>query len=46
MYASDYPHDQCMFPKSPDVLFSWRGLSDETLGKITSGNAEQYLRLL
>ena len=31
MYQSDYPHDQCAFPKSPDTVLGWTGLSNETL---------------
>lgn len=45
MYQSDYPHDQCAFPKSPDTVLGWSGLSDETLRKLFAGNAERYLRL-
>jgi predicted TIM-barrel fold metal-dependent hydrolase len=45
MYQSDYPHDQCLFPDTPDVVLSWN-LSDETKRKILSENAERYLRLL
>jgi hypothetical protein len=46
MYQSDYPHDQCEFPTSPDTVLGWTGLGDETLRKLFSGNAERYLRLL
>jgi uncharacterized protein len=46
MYQSDYPHDQCAFPKSPDAVLGWRGLGDETLRKLFAGNAERYLRML
>jgi predicted TIM-barrel fold metal-dependent hydrolase len=46
MYQSDYPHDQCAFPKSPDTVLGWSGLSDDTLRKLFSGNAERYLRML
>jgi predicted TIM-barrel fold metal-dependent hydrolase len=46
MYSSDYPHDQCAFPKSPDTMLAWKGLSNETLTKLFSGNAERYLRIL
>jgi predicted TIM-barrel fold metal-dependent hydrolase len=45
MYQSDYPHDQCLFPDTPDVILGW-GLSNETKRKILSENAERYLRLL
>lgn len=46
MYQSDYPHDQCAFPKSPDSVLGYASLSDATLTKLFSGNAERYLRLL
>jgi predicted TIM-barrel fold metal-dependent hydrolase len=46
MYQSDYPHDQCAFPKSPDTVLGWSGLSNETLSKLFAGNAERYLRML
>jgi uncharacterized protein len=45
MYQSDYPHDQCLFPDTPDVIIGW-DLPDDTKRKILSGNAERYLRLL
>jgi hypothetical protein len=45
MYQSDYPHDQCMFPESVDVVLAFEeGLGRETLARIFSGNAERYLR--
>jgi predicted TIM-barrel fold metal-dependent hydrolase len=46
MYQSDYPHDQCIFPKSPDVVLGWNGLRESTMRKMLSTNAERYLRLL
>jgi predicted TIM-barrel fold metal-dependent hydrolase len=48
MYQSDYPHDQCKFPTSADTVLAWQaeGLSDATMRKLMSGNAERYLRLL
>jgi len=46
MYQSDYPHDQCAFPKSPDTVLGWKGLGDETLTKLFATNATRYLRLL
>jgi len=45
MYQSDYPHDQCKFPTSTDVVLSWEGLSESTMRKLMSENAERYLRL-
>lgn len=46
MYSSDYPHDQCAFPKSPDTILGWQSLGSGTLTKLFSGNAERYLRML
>jgi predicted TIM-barrel fold metal-dependent hydrolase len=46
MYQSDYPHDQCAFPTSPDAVLSWSGLGESTMTKLLSSNAERYLRLL
>ena len=48
MYQSDYPHDQCKFPASADTVLAWHadGLSDSTMRKLMSGNAERYIRLL
>ncbi|MGE0141301.1 MAG: amidohydrolase family protein [Ilumatobacteraceae bacterium] len=46
MYQSDYPHDQCAFPKSPDTVLGWSGLGESTMTKLLSANAERYMRLL
>lgn len=48
MYQSDYPHDQCRFPESADSVLAWQaeGLTEDTMRKLMSGNAERYLRLL
>ena len=45
MYQSDYPHDQCKCPTSADLVLAWQadGLSDATMRKLMSGNAERYL---
>lgn len=46
MYQSDYPHDQCYFPESPDLMLSWeKAFGKETLQRMFSGNAERFLRL-
>ena len=45
MYQSDYPHQQCLFPDTPDVFLGW-DLPDDTKRKILSENAERFLRLL
>jgi predicted TIM-barrel fold metal-dependent hydrolase len=46
MYQSDYPHPGCDFPNSPDVVLGWTALGPETLGRILSGNAERFLRMV
>jgi len=46
MYQSDYPHPGCDFPDSPAVVLSWSALRAETMRKLLSGNATDYLRLL
>lgn len=44
MYQSDYPHDQCLFPESPDGILAWeQSLGRPTLERILAGNAERYL---
>jgi hypothetical protein len=37
-----------MFPASADTVLAWQadGVSDSTMRKLMSGNAERYLRLL
>ncbi len=46
MYQSDYPHDQCMFPESPDVVLGWESaLGEKTMRKLMSENAERCFRL-
>jgi predicted TIM-barrel fold metal-dependent hydrolase len=45
MFQSDYPHDQCHFPDTPDEVINWN-LPEETKRKIMSENAERYLRIL
>jgi uncharacterized protein len=44
MYQSDYPHDQCRFPVTPDIFLGW-DLPEATMRKLLAGNAERYLRL-
>lgn len=47
MYQSDYPHDQCWFPESPDMMLSWEAeFGSETIARMLSGNAEAWLRIL
>ena len=45
MYSSDYPHGGCKYPSSPDVVLAWKGLGDETMRKLMSTNASNYLRM-
>ena len=45
LYQSDYPHEQCMFPESPDLVMSW-DLGDKTMRKLMGENATRYLRLI
>jgi predicted TIM-barrel fold metal-dependent hydrolase len=44
MYQSDYPHNGCEFPSSPDIALSWTGLGEKSMEKLMSGNAERYLK--
>lgn len=48
MYASDYPHPECDFPRSVDNVIAWTDTlgGEEPLRKLLSGNASRYLRLL
>ena len=45
MYQSDFPHNGCLFPTSPDVALSWTGLGEPSMRKLMSENAERYLRM-
>ena len=45
MYQSDFPHNGCLFPSSPDVALSWTGLGEASMRRLMSENAERYLRL-
>ncbi len=45
MYQSDYPHDQCYFPESPDVVLNW-SIDEGSKRKLMAGNAEKFMRLL
>ncbi len=45
MYSSDYPHGGCKYPTSPDVVLGWKGLGEETMRKLMSANATNYLRM-
>jgi hypothetical protein len=40
MYECDYPHSDCVWPRSPEVLFEGlQDISDEDINKITHLNA-------
>ena len=45
MYSSDYPHGGCKYPTSHDVVLQWKGLGEQTLRKLFSTNAANYLRM-
>ena len=45
MFSSDYPHNQCEFPRSPDIVLGWEGISPDAMGKLMGGNAERFLRM-
>ncbi|MFT3853588.1 MAG: amidohydrolase family protein [Ilumatobacteraceae bacterium] len=46
MYQSDFPHGQCEFPNSPDIVLGWDGIPEASMRKLMAGNAERYLRLI
>jgi predicted TIM-barrel fold metal-dependent hydrolase len=47
MYQSDFPHNGCEYPDSPEVIFGWKDrLGEDATRKILSSNAERYLRML
>jgi predicted TIM-barrel fold metal-dependent hydrolase len=47
MYQSDYPHNECEFPESVNVVKAWApSLGDAAMEKLLGGNAERFLRLL
>jgi predicted TIM-barrel fold metal-dependent hydrolase len=45
MYQSDYPHNGCEFPSSPDIALSWTGIGEEAMRKLMYDNAARYLRM-
>jgi predicted TIM-barrel fold metal-dependent hydrolase len=46
MYASDFPHPECDWPRSVDNVIAWRdSIGEGALRKLLAGNAERYLRL-
>lgn len=47
MYASDFPHPECMFPEHTDHVLAWESaLGAEATRKLMGENAIEYLRLL
>jgi predicted TIM-barrel fold metal-dependent hydrolase len=47
MYASDFPHPECMFPEHTDHVLAWKDkLGEPATRKLMGGNASKYLRLL
>ena len=42
-FETDYPHSDCLFPRSPEVLWeSVSGLTDQEINKITYENANRW----
>ena len=46
MYQSDYPHNGCEYPTSPDIALSWTGIGEASMRKLMYDNAARYLRLV
>ncbi|GAA3728201.1 hypothetical protein GCM10022225_06980 [Plantactinospora mayteni] len=47
MYASDFPHPECMFPEHTDHVIDWRDtIGESATRKLMGENAIRYLRLL
>ncbi len=44
MYASDYPHPECRFPRSVDHVLAWSSLHQETQHKLLWGNAARFYK--
>jgi predicted TIM-barrel fold metal-dependent hydrolase len=44
-FGSDYPHDECQFPHSPDVVLGWTALSSERKRKLLWDNAQHFFHL-
>jgi hypothetical protein len=46
MFQSDYPHGQCMFPSTPDVILEWEPvIGQDAMRKLMWDNAARYLRM-
>jgi predicted TIM-barrel fold metal-dependent hydrolase len=47
MYQSDYPHGECEFPNSVNVVKAWEPeIGADAMAKLMAGNAERFLRLI
>jgi predicted TIM-barrel fold metal-dependent hydrolase len=47
MYQSDYPHGECEFPNSVNIVREWAPtLGEPAMTKLLGGNAERFLRLI
>jgi uncharacterized protein len=47
LYQSDYPHNECEFPESVNVVKAWAPtLGEPAMEKLMGGNAERFLRLI
>ena len=46
MFQSDYPHNGCEFPNSPDIALQWTGIGETAMRKLMYDNAARYLRLV
>lgn len=45
LYGSDFPHGECMFPDSPDIVLGWASrLPEGTMPKLMAGNAARLYR--
>ena len=42
MYASDYPHPECMFPASPDHALAWQSFNPAQMQKLMWDNAVRF----
>ncbi len=44
MFATDYPHSECWFPKSVDSFLAWQSISAATKRKLLWDNALRCYR--
>ena len=44
MYASDYPHSECQFPRSIDNILAWQSLGPAARQKLFWDNATHFFR--